>query len=113
MEVCHAGHLTRFLGYGRSYCDCGADNCDLSKQSEELANKLLKESSSSLEKSVLALDEDGRILGTKDSGLSIPSFEVRADTVHTLVVDSFYFQNCVQSLYEGNCEKQQHEKILK
>ena len=82
MEVCHAGHLTRFLGYGRSYCDCGADNCDLSKQSEVLANNLLREHSSSLENNVLALDEDGRILGTKESGLIVPSFEVRDDAVH-------------------------------
>ena len=82
MEVCHAGHLTRFLGYGRSYCDCGADSCDLSKQSEELAKNILKECSSSSEKIVLALDEEGRILGTKESGLLISPFNVRTDEAH-------------------------------
>lgn len=74
MAVCHAGHDTQFLAYGRAYCDCGADNCDLSKESEELARNVLRESSADN----IALDENGRILGTIESGLEVEPFQVSA-----------------------------------
>jgi hypothetical protein len=40
--VCHAGHDLKFLGYGRAYCDCGANNCELSVTSKKYASNCLK-----------------------------------------------------------------------
>ena len=70
--MCHAGHDVKFLGYGRSYCDCGESCCELVVQSHNAAAKCLRGSSSS----GIALDEDGRISGTRESGLPITPFEV-------------------------------------
>lgn len=70
--MCHAGHDIKFLGYGRSYCDCGEGCCALVLESRDVAVKCLRGSSSS----GIALDEDGHISGTKESGLFITPFEV-------------------------------------
>jgi hypothetical protein len=72
MAVCHAGHDAQLLGYGRSFCDCGAGSCSLSLQSQELAEQCLVGNT----RSSMGLDEEGRILGTKESNLVITPFEV-------------------------------------
>ena len=83
--MCHAGHDTKFLGYGRSYCDCGESNCGLFLESQDVALKCLRGRSSSS----IALDEDGRISGTKESGLSITAFEVK--TPPLMICSMFHF----------------------
>lgn len=75
MAVCHAGHDTKFLGYGRSFCDCGEAGCKLVLQSQELAANCLKGCSATS----IALDNDGRVVGTNESGLNILPFEVRIE----------------------------------
>ena len=72
MAVCHAGHDVQLLGYGRSFCDCGAGSCSLSLQSQQLAEQCLAGNT----RSSMGLDEEGRILGTKESNLVITPFEV-------------------------------------
>ena len=102
MEVCHSGHDTYFLGYLRSYCDCGADKCNLSKKSKILAKNVLHQNvlhendllvnvlqknviqGNVLQKNILeerssdnvGVDAEGRINGTIESGLIIKPFEV-------------------------------------
>lgn len=73
MAVCHAGHDVQLLGYGRSFCDCGAGSCSLSRQSKELAEQCLVGNT----RSSMGLDEEGRIMGTKESNLVITPFEVK------------------------------------
>ena len=66
------GHDIKLLGYGRSFCDCGAGGCLLSQKSLDLAEQCLIGNSHRS----LGLDEEGRILGTKESNLVITPFEV-------------------------------------
>jgi hypothetical protein len=73
MAVCHAGHDVQLLGYGRSFCDCGAGSCSLSLQSQELAERCLVGNT----RNSMGLDEEGRVLGTKESNLVITPFEVK------------------------------------
>ena len=72
MAVCHKGHDIKLLGYGRSFCDCGAGGCLLSQHSLVLAEQCLIGNS----RGSLGLDEEGRVLGTKESNLVITPFEV-------------------------------------
>ena len=72
MAVCHKGHDTKLLGYGRSFCDCGEGSCSLSLKSLELAGQCLMGNN----RYSVGLDEEGRILGTKESNLVITPFEV-------------------------------------
>lgn len=67
------GHDIKLLGYGRSFCDCGAGGCLLSQKSLDLAEQCLIGNS----RRSLGLDDEGRILGTKESNLVITPFEVR------------------------------------
>ena len=72
MAVCHKGHDTKLLGYGRSFCDCGEGSCPLSRESVDLAEQCLIGNA----RNSIGLDEEGRILGTKESNLVITPFEV-------------------------------------
>ena len=97
VQTCHQTHETLFLGYGRAYCDCGAGGCALSLESLDAAKDALCMNSSNRYESLLAnhlytnlpnltsphqwihsnsisQDEDGRLLGTKTSGLQIHNF---------------------------------------
>jgi len=71
VATCHAGHATSFLGYGRAYCDCGAAGCVLAARSAEEADVTAE---GRPRRAPLAQDADGRLAGTLESGLSVPSF---------------------------------------
>ena len=89
MAVCHEGHDIKLLGYGRSFCDCGAGGCLLSQQSLVLAEQCLIGNS----RRGLGLDEEGRILGTKESNLVITPFEVCIrNTILPLIAQSPFFE---------------------
>ena len=70
--TCHDGHEVDFIAYGSSYCDCGATGgggCCLIDESVAAANRLVG-------KRGIAFDEDGRIAGTRDTGLQISDFNL-------------------------------------
>lgn len=69
-ENCHWEHDVEYIGYGMSYCDCGAGACELFGESKEIAQRVLDAAGCSQ----VTHDIDGRLAGSKASSVEISEF---------------------------------------
>lgn len=69
-ESCHWEHDVEYIGYGLSYCDCGAGACELFGSSREVAQQVLRAAGGNQ----VCHEATGRIAGSSTSGLQVQEF---------------------------------------